>query len=400
MVRIASLPTYPSIIWWMLSATGVTRATQFMVMPFMALYMSAHTHATPGVIGLAVGTSPLCTTLFSFVGGTLSDRYGRKGLMVLAMMMNAAAMYGFANAHAPFWFFVISALTGLSRALFDPASQAMMTDVIPVDTRASVFALDYWMANIGASIGPIVGAYFGTVSTGWTFYLSGSISVAYGLVILFRFPPSQPHGHAASRVTFAHAIQTVRMDKALLLFIIGMTITSLGYSQIETSMPQMMQLMFGPHAAAVGFAYAFAGGGIEVVTLQYLINRMTSLWSIERTFTVSQTLYAVGFVGIGLSTTVVEFVIATLVLTIGEIMISPRTAAYVAGLADERMRGAYFGANSLTNFGLFLGPFAGGVLFHHFGGTVLFVLVGLLVIGSIPLYRASVRLSSGRGESR
>lgn len=56
--------TYHPVVWWMIGATMMTKVTQFMVFPFMALYMSVHTHANPGVIGLAVGTGALTSTFF------------------------------------------------------------------------------------------------------------------------------------------------------------------------------------------------------------------------------------------------------------------------------------------------------------------------------------------------
>ncbi|WAH38689.1 MDR family MFS transporter [Alicyclobacillus dauci] len=382
---------FPPVIWWMLTATGVTRITQFMTMPFMALFMSTHTHASPSVIGLAIGMSPLCATLFSFVGGTLSDRFGRRGLMVAAMIINAIAMCAFATARTIAVFFLISVLTGMSRALFEPASQAMMTDVIEKDKRASVFAMDYWIVNIGASVGPVLGGYFGTVATGVTFYIAAAVSALYAIVIIIRFPESKPQKDQRDHAGFTTSLRVIGMDKALLYFIVASTITSLDYSQFDTTLPQFMQSLFGATGAAKNFSIVFATTGFEVVVLQFIVNRFSSRWSIARTFTISQTLYCISFICLGLSRSLTALLLTTVVLIVGEVMGAPRIGEYVSSLSKNQMRGAYFGANSLANLGLFLGPWLGGILLHRFGGTILFLIVGLTVLASIPFYRLSYR---------
>jgi predicted MFS family arabinose efflux permease len=61
-------------------------------------------------------------------------------------------------------------------------------------------------------------------------------------------------------------------------------------------------------------------------------------------------------------------------------------------LAPEHMRGTYFGAQTLTNIGHFIGPWVGGFLLVSFGGNTLYVLIAVLTIaGSIFYWKGNIR---------
>lgn len=389
-----------AVVWWMQSATGVTQTTQFMVMPFMALYMSSHTHAAPSVVGLAVGTISLTSTVLSFLGGSLADRFGRKWVMALAMLVSTLAMLQFAAASSVWSFFVVSVLTGLSRALFGPASQAMLTDLTPPEGRSRVFGMNYWMNNIGAAVGPIIGGMIGSEAPKLTFYLAAGISAVYMAVIAICFPESRrPSREARDEVSLRDAIQILRTDYALIVFIVAGILTSIGYSQFDTTLPQFMQTLFGTHAASHDYSYIFAATGFEVVVLQFLVNRFSQRLEIGSILLVSQVIYAMSFFGIGLSHTFIAFLAWSVILTLGEVMAAPRLAQYISMLADERMRGAYFGANSLSNLGFFVGPFMGGVLLHQLGAFSVFGVVALFALCAGPMYRLSHRMYVHRAKA-
>lgn len=384
---------YHPVVWWIVGATVVTRMTQFMVMPFIALYMSLHTHASSGTIGLAVGMSALTGTVFGFIGGSVSDRFGRKGVMVVAMGISTIAMVGFANARTIPMFFAMSALDGLVRTLFSPASQAMLSDVTPPEKRAGVYGLRYWAINVGASVGPLIGGYLGTVATGWTFYLAAGVNLAYGLVILLVFPESKPVrlAHEPS-FRFRDALKIVSLDKALFAFLVATLLSNIGYSQIESTLPQLMAAMTSPKTAPHLYAVVLTTNAIEVVVLQLPISRIVNRFKMIPSMMVGQGLFAVGYALMGISRGLPWYIAAMLILTIGEIIVFPRNSEYVSRLADERYRATYFGAFSLRQIGFFLGPWLGGIVMARGSGMLLFEFVALLILIGIPLYPAAERL--------
>ncbi len=395
--------SYHPVVWWMIGATMMTKVTQFMVFPFMSLYMSVHTHATPGIVGLAVGTGALTSTIFGFVGGGLADRFGRKLMMVFAMAGSACVMIGFANARTIIVFFILSAIMGIVRTCFDPASSAMLTDVTVPEKRGTVFAMNYWAINVGASIGPILGGYFGTVATGWTFYLTAAFDLMYALLILIKFPESKPDldrtagTHTETpQFSFGEAFHAIAADKAFLTFLVASMLGGIAYSQIETTLPQYLEHLTSARHAASMFSIILASNAVEVVVLQVFLSKVAGRFGIIRAMMGAQVLFSMGYFGMSVSHALLEFLVSMLVLTVGEIISFPAGSQYVTMLADERMRATYFGANNLGGLSFFIGPWLGGVLLHATNGTVLFLVIAMMNLIAIPFLRSSDRLRKRR----
>ena len=329
MNRIRNLWTlYHPLVWWSVAGTMLTRFTSFMVMPFMALYMKSHTPASASTIGLAIGCAALTSMLFGLIGGSLSDRFGRKQLMVIGLILNVLVMVGYANARTIFVFFLLSIGSGLTRVLFEPASQALMAEVTAPERRASVYAVRYWAINVGAAAGPIVGAYFGTVATGWTFYLAALANLLYLAVIIFVFPNKVTTSSGASTPSFSfvRTFRTVLYDKALLLFLVATFLSNIGYSQLETTLPQSMALTMNPARAAALFGIVLSSNAIEVVLLQLPISKLSRRMGVVASMMVGQGVFALGYVALGYGTGLWSYLIAMFVLTIGEIIIFHKIA--------------------------------------------------------------------------
>ncbi len=381
--------TYHPIVWWVVGGTILTCVTGFMVMPFMALYMGMHTHAGPGLIGFVIGCSAITSMMLGLVGGSFSDRFGRKRMMAIAMTITIVDMVGYANARSIWAFLLLSILSGTAQALFFPASSALLTDVTDVEKRGSVFAIRYWAINLGAAVGPILGGYFGTVATGWTFYLAALASCIYLLAIILVFPNSAVHSNRIPRAYLREAVRVVASDKALLLFLVAGLASSLGYAQIETNLPQIMARTWNPVFAAKLFGFVLASNAIEVVVLQLPITRLVRKLGTIPTMMMGQALFAVGYVLPAFAFAPWLYFVSMFMITLGEIVVFPQSNEYVANLADEEMRGAYFGASSMTSLGAFVGPWVGGVVLSLYGGPVLFLVVAVVVLAGIPFYHWS-----------
>lgn len=87
------------IVWVLLIGTVLTRASSFMTLPFLSIYLYRHLDLSPLIIGFTVGISPLMGTVGGFIGGHLSDRFGRKPIMLTALFTLALAYYGFTIAN-------------------------------------------------------------------------------------------------------------------------------------------------------------------------------------------------------------------------------------------------------------------------------------------------------------
>jgi MFS family permease len=370
------------VVWTLLIGTIFARGASFMALPFLALYLS-NTHGIhPVWIGLTIGLSPLTGTIGGFIGGYFSDRYGRKKIMLWTILVWGLVYFGFSQASHIGVFMALNALNGLCRSFFEPASQAMMADLTSPQKRKRVFSLRYTAINIGASLGPLLGVYIAQFSTSLPFLLTGLMYLLYGgtlLLMLNRYSISlmTPVRH----LPLMDTLMVTWKDKTLLVFIIGGILINVGYSQIDSNLPQYIQQSFSDGVAL--FAKLVALNAILVIILQVPLSLLSERWPVLRVMILGSVFFAVGFVSFGFATTAIGMMIAMAIVTIGEIFIFPSTSVFIDQIAPEDRKGTYFGAGQFRSIGSFSGPILGGWLLQDYGGNFLFSVIAVIILFSI-----------------
>lgn len=373
------------VVWTLLIGTVFARGASFMALPFLALYLS-NTHGIhPVWIGLTIGLSPLTGTIGGFIGGYFSDRYGRKKVMLWTILVWGLVYFGFSQASHIGVFMALNALNGLCRSFFEPSSQAMMADLTSPQQRKRVFSLRYTAINIGASLGPLLGVYVAQFSSSLPFLLTGLMYLLYGSTLFIML-----NRHSITHVTPVHqlplmdTLMVTWKDKTLLVFIIGGILINVGYSQIDSNLPQYIQQSFSDGVAL--FAKLIALNAILVIILQVPLSLITEKWPVLRVMILGSLFFAIGFASFGFATTAIGMMIAMAIVTIGEIFIFPSTSVFIDQIAPENRKGTYFGAGQFRSIGNFTGPVLGGWLLQDFGGDFLFSVIAVIILCSIFFY--------------
>ncbi|QRF24323.1 MFS transporter [Alicyclobacillus sp. TC] len=390
------IPQLHPVVWFLIAGTGFTRFAQFMVMPFLALYMSHETQASPAVIGLAVGSAPLVGTLFGLFSGIFSDKIGRKRFMLFGMLLGTVAMIGFANARSVVAFIVFSSVNGLVRPLFEPSAQATIADFTPADMRGAAFALRYWAINVGAAVGPLVGAWLGTVSSGWTFYITASVDALYVIFLLVKVPANiqsmdvqQPISTGLKTPSPLQLLGILGRDRAFLIFLLAVLTETFGYAQINSTLPESLAMHYTVSVSAHIFSLLVFTNAVEVVVCQWFIHKSVQRLSALSQIVIGQILFAAGYALFGILHSLPGEFLGMVVLTFGEICSFPPRSRYIAEIAPLGARATYYGASSLSSFGFFLGPWLGGVVLRDWGDAWMFRCVAMLVLAGVPLFLLS-----------
>lgn len=155
--------------------------------PFLAIYLTQVKGASSGFAGAVIAASSLIGIAASFYGGYLSDRFGRKTIMLVSIFGWTFVFAGFTLADHVWTFFVMNALNGLCRALFEPTSRALLSDVSKPETRLFVFNLRYTAINLGVVFGPLLGLYLGSSKTTLPFFIAAFIYFIYAAVLVIQF---------------------------------------------------------------------------------------------------------------------------------------------------------------------------------------------------------------------
>jgi MFS family permease len=381
------LGEFHPIVWVLLAGTILSRGSAFMTLPFLSIYLSRQLDLPPAIIGLTVGMSPLMATIGGFIGGHLSDRFGRKIVMQSALFLIALVYFGFAEAKTQGWFILLNALNGLCNSFFEPTSQALMADVTEKKNRMKAYSLRYTAINIGASVGPLLGAYLAMTSAKMSFAITAIIYLVYAFVLVYfmqKLTISTAESTSHKKVTFGAALKIFLTDKALLYLVLGVILVNIGYAQIDSNLPQFLQSKLDN--GVVIFSILLTINAVMVVFLQMPISHFAEKFKPMQVMIGGAAFMASGLLLCSFINGWITAIFSIVLLTLGEILIFPSNSMLIDQLAPDHLRGTYFGAGQFRKVGNFLGPIIGGFLLSHYHGQIMFWTISLVVLGSILFF--------------
>lgn len=359
-----------------------------MIGPFITLYMYKQLHIGLMSTMAVVSVSPFVGILTGLVAGRLSDRLGRKPMMMASLFGQGVAMLLFAFAHHAWQIVFITLLDGAASALYWPAANAQITDVVPEHKRGEVFSLLHMGLNIGAAVGPTVGAVFFQHHAQILFFVSAACTFITTILIWALVPETRRSMSAVQSDSPSTASQKKRwtaQSVRAFLPVIWITLLSLPvsllYAQVRTNLPIHLSNHFANYTHV--FAIMMTFNGTMVILLQMLIARLSR----ERAVWI---LVAISYLGFGLvgfgyafSPSLGFLLVTEFIFAVGEMIGLPQLQHVVGLLAPEDQRGVYFAVFGLRwSIAETLGPLFGGLMMHLAGGKALFVSIGTLILAS------------------
>ncbi|WP_442601390.1 MDR family MFS transporter [Paenibacillus sp. KN14-4R] len=381
------------IVYTLVFGVALARIATSMSMPFLAIYLGTTTGMSATMIGLVIGMGSLASTAGGFIGGNLSDRFGRRIIMFSSLFTWSAVFMLFAVVQHPLLFMLLNMMNGLCRSFFEPVSQALMADLTEPERRYKVFSMRYFAANVGVAIGPMIGAYFGLSGGAVIFVVTGGIYLAYATVLfllLNYFGIKDIEGNKKdSRTTIAAAWKVVRQDMALRYVLLGGIVVAIGYSQQTVTISQYLKDHFVDGVQL--FAVLMSVNAVTVIALQLIMSRLMEGRSPTLGIHLGNVLFALGFVGFALAHSWTGWIISMIIFTMGEILNYPSGSLLMDRLAPEHLRGTYFGAQSFSSLGHFIGPWLGGLILSFTSGGGLFTIMAAIALAASIFYSAAQR---------
>jgi len=358
----------------------------YMVLPFIAVRL---TQAGAGLVaaGVVTGVGPLVRMLAGTLGGVAADHLGRRRTMLLGNAISAVAMAGFAFSHGALAYALLNGVNGLGRAVAGPAQNAAIADVTEPAERPQAYAYGRVAMNVGAALGPFIGAFF-VLGHPTLVFLGAALGNALVVVLLFATVPET--GRRLREVTNRDAMRRIGRDPALWLYVVGGSMQLGVYMVIETIFP--------------AFLRGAVAGGLELYAVMTLVNTaMVALLQIPLNrwlgnirpgtgFAAGLALFAAAYLGIAYLRSPLALVVTMVVFTAGEMMVFVVMPAYEAAMGDEAVRGRTFGALNLKNAGAAVGPLVVGGLLQLGGAHLAFPAVAATAMLSGILLAWSVRM--------
>jgi MFS family permease len=368
---LASLKALPRTAWILFLGTFINKFGTF-VLPFLTLYLTRQGYSL-GDAGVAIGAYGVGTLLASALGGHLADTIGRRKTIVLSMFSAAVTMLLLSQARGLPAIVALTAIAGLAGELYRPASSALLADLVPAGGRVTAFSAYRMAFNAGWAFGPATAGFLAGRGYFWLFVGDAATSALFGLVAFWALPKGV--GNRQSQSPWSEAFQALRRDGRFQQLLLAAFAISLVFLQMFST--------FGVHVTNLGFSPAVYGGiisfnGVLVVLFDLPLSTVTRRFPARRVIALGYLLLGTGFALNAFTHTIPGLVLAMAVVTLGEMVMVPVSAAYVADLAPAHMRGRYMGVYGLVwAAALIVGPALGMKMFA-LGPAVLWLSCGAL----------------------
>ena len=366
----------------------ITMSSIGLIIPIMPAYLKTF-GAAGQVLGFLIAIIAFAQFIFSPLAGNLSDRIGRKKLIVFGLVMTGIAQIGFALAGHLVELFLWRFLTGVGSAFIMPSVMAYAADITTLEERGKAMGLIGAAISVGFMIGPGIGGALSNVNIHFPFYFAGGAAIVTAILSVIFLPKTALTVAAASEASNNIVKEIMRsVKKPYFIMLVIVFIFSFGISNFQATLSIYLTYKFdySPNDIAILMTIGgFAGVIIQGVLLSRLFKRFGELRIVLWSLVVA----AISFI---LMIFVSGYFIIMLVATIFQIattLIRPAINTLVSKSAGNEQGYAAGMNTAYMSLGNVIGPALAGTLVDWKLDSPFVLGAIILFIGYLVLYRWS-----------
>lgn len=366
------------------------------IIPVLPFYVESF-----GVGAFTVTALLAVYSLFSFFSspllGSLSDRIGRRPVLIISIISSAIGWLLFAAAHNVVWLFIGRIIDGLAAGNLT-AAQSCLVDIAKDDKeRSHNLGMIGAVFGIGFIVGPLLGgllSHFGGPTM--PFWVVGVMSLLNALLAFFILPETNQHRNTAPLrlnpfAPIARALKNADLRPAYLVwFLFGLAATTAQsvFSLYVSQVFGFNSFIAGLFLTGVGLVIAVNQGvGIKHFWLKKFKEPQLEVYMIAA-FGIGHWLLAIGNLPI--------FIIGMLFTTFGQAVLRVVMTSQALSFTDPKMKGEVLGVlNSVFSLSMVAAPLVAGWLFEHTHPSIPFVITGFyMALALVIVYRNRKRLAA------
>lgn len=340
-----------------------------LVVPIMPTFMN-ELGITGSTVGLLVASFSLAQLLVSPFAGRLSDRIGRKKVIVAGLIVFAISELIFGLANVSWILFVSRMLGGTGAALIMPAVMAYVADTTTFEERAKGMGLVNAAITTGFIIGPGIGGYLAELGMRVPFFCAAVAAGVAALITILILPESlseekRKEAQVAANTNQENLLtQLMRSYREPYFFgLIIVFVMAFGLANFETVFGLFVDHKFAFTPKDIAFVITFgsiAGAVVQVSAFGWILNKfgenkVISTCLITAAVFILLTLFASGFWAI---------IVVTFIIFLAMDILRPAVSTQLSKMAGESQQGFVAGMNSAyTSVGNIAGPIVAGYLF-------------------------------------
>lgn len=362
-----------------------------LLFPFFALYITQKFGVGMTEAGVLLGVSSLAGLIGSVIGGALTDRFGRRRLILFGLVFSALSSLSFGLVWDIRFLYVLMLVIGLLSRVANPAYDAMLADILPEAKRQEGFGITRVVFNLAWIFGTALGGLMAARSFISLFVADAVISLSVAIILYKFLPETKPQvqeerRHSASFLDTFKGYHIVLLDLGYVIFTISGMISLIVYQQEYGSLSVYLRDVHNISSQYYGLMLSIAG--LEVVLFQIWISRTIRKYPPFLVMVFGTIFFIVGFTMIGFVQSVLLFMLSIILITIGEMITFPTNRVIAANFAPADMRGRYMAIYDLGwSLPAAFGPAAAGLILDNYDPDLLWYLGGILcAVSAIGFY--------------
>ena len=313
-------------------------------------------------VGLLFASFSLAQLVFAPILGRLSDRIGRKPVIMISLLGTAIGSFVTGAAGALWVLYLGRILDGASGASVAVA-QGSVTDLAPPAERPRLLGLLGAAFGVGFVVGPALGGLASLGGEHIPFFVAGTVALINAAVAWRRLPETRPaHIREAAR-------EAAKNDAGAKVRLWGLAVAGFSAIVAFSGFEATFSLLAGDRFRLTegGVAAIFVGVGVVLVGVQGgLIRPVNAKLGTQRSLQVGLVLNSVGLIVLSIAENWPLLIVALAFLTVGQGLVTPNLSSLVSGRVPDHRRGEALGFQQGVNaIGRVAGPALAGVLYDH-----------------------------------
>ncbi len=364
------------------------------IIPLLPFYAESF-GATALMVGLLATSFSLMQFVFSPIWGRLSDRIGRKPIILLGLMGSCVSYLALALATTLPLVFLARIVGGIAGANI-PTAQAYIADVTTPENRTKGMGMVGAAFGLGFIFGPALGGLLSRFGPSAPMWFASALCFLNFTAAWFLLPESRPASTGTPGLSRLAVFRRAVAHPKLALLLSLYFLVTFAFSGFEATFALFSERRFGFTGATIGLVFTFIGTILAVVQ-GVVVGRVVTRVGEARLIPAAIFLVAIGIGLVPFTFTVPMMLLAVGSLAMGMGFNSPAMSSMVSRLSDPNDQGGILGlASSLASLGRVAGPAWGGFLFDHFGMTVPYLSAAAMMLIAFGVSFIGLR---GEGET-
>jgi len=388
---------FPRLFWIVVGTRFIDALGGTLLFPFFALYITKRFGVGMTQAGFLLGISSLCGLIGSMAGGALADKFGRRRLILFGLVFSALSSLSLGLANDIRVLYPLIIVVGLLSSVAHPAHDAMLADILPEEKRQEGYAILRVVFNYAWIFGTALGGFIAARSFLALFVIDSIASCIVAAVIYRSLPETHPGINEVKRKgeslwQTVKGYRLVLRDFAFVAFTAAGMLALIVYQQQYSTLAVYLRDTHGIDSRGYGVILSITG--LEVVLFQFWVSRLIRRQPAFLMMVLGTLIFAIGFCMYGIVSGILLFMIAAVIVCLGEMFFFPTSSALAANFAPEDMRGRYMAVSSLVwSIPATIGPGLAGVIIDNYNPNLVWYIGGVMcILSAIGYYALHLKL--------